>query len=32
MQVEEIFISGKNDRKTGEFPYSMTIANSPLVA
>ena len=32
MQVEEIFIWGKNERKTGEFRYSMTITNSPLVA
>ena len=28
----EIFIWGKNERKTGGFRYSMTIANSPLVA
>ena len=33
MQVEEIFIwEKKNERKTGEFFYSMTITNSPLVA
>ena len=33
MQVEEIFLFGeKNERKTGEFCYSMTITNSPLVA
>ena len=33
MQVEEIFIYlEKNQRKTGEFRYSMTITNSPLVA
>ena len=33
MQVEENVIQGKkNERKTGEFHYSMTIANSPLVA
>ena len=25
MQVEEIFFRGKNQRKTGEFGYSMTI-------
>ena len=31
MHVEEIFIWGKNDRKTGEFRYSVTITNSPLV-
>ena len=28
MQVEEIFICEKNERKTGEFGYSLTIANS----
>ena len=32
MQVEEIFIWGKHERKTGEFRYSMTITISPLVA
>ena len=32
MHVEEIFIWGKKQQKTGEFRYSMTIANSPLVA
>ena len=33
MQVEEKFIwEKKNERKTGEFRYSMTITNSPLVA
>ena len=32
MQVEEILFGGKNERKTGEFRYLMTIANSPLVA
>ena len=32
MQVEEKFIWEKNERKTGEFRYSMTITNSPLVA
>ena len=32
MQVEEIFFGGKNERKTGEFHYSMTITNSPQVA
>ena len=32
MQVEEIFIWGKNERKSGEFRYSMTITISPLVA
>ena len=32
MQVEEIFVWEKNERKTGEFRYSMTIAISPLVA
>ena len=25
MQVEEIFIWGKNERKTGKFRYSMTV-------
>ena len=25
MQVEEIFVWEKNERKTGEFRYSMTI-------
>ena len=29
MQVEEIFIWGKNERNTGEFRYSMTITISP---
>ena len=29
MQVEEIFMCGKNERKTGEFPYSMAITISP---
>ena len=30
MQVEEIFILGKNERNIdGELRYSMTIANSP---
>ena len=28
MQVEEMFIWGKNERKTDEFSYSMTITNS----
>ena len=32
MQVEEIFIWGKNERKTREFRYSMTITIRPLVA
>ena len=34
MQVEEMFtvVGGKNERKTGEFYYSMTITNSPPVA
>ena len=32
MQFEEIFFGGKNQRTTGEFRYSMTITNSPLVA
>ena len=33
MQVEDIFIWGKkNERKNGEFHYSMTITISPLVA
>ena len=32
MQVEEIFMWEKNERKTGEFCYSVTITNSPLVA
>ena len=31
MQVNKIFIWEKNDTKTGEFRYSMTITNSPLV-
>ena len=31
MQVEEIFIWEKNERKRHEFLYSMTITNSPLV-
>ena len=31
MQVEEIFIWEKNETKTGEFRYSMTITNSPPV-
>ena len=31
MQVEEIFIWGKNERKAGEFRYSMTITIRPLV-
>ena len=26
------FVWGKNERKSGKFRYSMTIANSPLVA
>ena len=34
MQVEEIFGGGGggNERKTGEFRYSITIAIRPLVA
>ena len=32
MQVEEIFIWGKNERKTGEFRYSITINIRPQVA
>ena len=32
MQAEEVFIWGTNERKTGEFRYSMTITNSHLVA
>ena len=32
MQVEEIFIWEKNERKTGEFRYSITITISRLVA
>ena len=32
MQVEEKIICGKNERKSGEFHYSTTIAKSPLVA
>ena len=32
MQVEEIYILGKNERKTGEFCYSMTITISPLTS
>ena len=32
MQLEEFLIGEKNETKTGEFRYSMTIANSPLVA
>ena len=32
MQVEEIFSLEKNEKKTGEFRYSMTITISPLVA
>ena len=31
MQVEDIFIWGKKERKTGKFRYSMTITNSPQV-
>ena len=31
MQDEEMFIWGKNERKSGEFRYSMTITTSPLV-
>ena len=31
MQVNKIFIWEKNETKTGEFRYSMTITNSPLV-
>ena len=27
MKVEEIFIWGKNERKTEEFRYSLTITN-----
>ena len=30
MQVEEIFIWEKNERKTGEFRYSMTITRPTL--
>ena len=30
MQVEEIFIWEKNERKTGEFRYSMTITIRPV--
>ena len=29
MQVEQIFIWGKNERKIGKFLYSMTITISP---
>ena len=32
MQVEEIVFRGKNQRKTGDFRYSMTIIIRPLVA
>ena len=32
MEVEEIVFRGKNQRKTGKFHYSMTIAIRPLVA
>ena len=32
MQVEEIVFRGKNQRKTSEFRYSMTITIRPLVA
>ena len=32
MQVKEIFVLGKKERKTREFRYSMTITISPLVA
>ena len=33
MQIEEIFIlEKKNEIKTGEFRYSMTITIRPLVA
>ena len=32
MQVEKIFIREKKERKTGEFLYSTTITNSPLIA
>ena len=32
MQVEENLFGGKNERKTGEFRYSMTITIRPLVA
>ena len=28
MQAEEMFILGQDERKTGEFRYSMTITNS----
>ena len=28
MQVKEIFIWGNNERRTGEFRYSMTITNN----
>ena len=31
MEVEEMLIYGKNERKIGEFRYSMTITISPLV-
>ena len=30
MQVEEILFGEKNERKTGEFRYSMTITIRPL--
>ena len=32
MQVEEILFGEKNERKTGEFRYLMTITIRPLVA
>ena len=32
MHIEETFIWGRQERKTGEFLYSMTITNSLLVA
>ena len=31
MQVEEISVWGKNEEKTGEFRYSMTITIRPLI-
>ena len=32
MQVEEHLFGEKDERKTGEFRFSMTITISPLVA
>ena len=31
-KLKKNLFGGKNERKTGEFRYSMTIADSPLVA